>query len=146
VLEAFLIRMVTQIGIPERFRRIAAYFAGFLAVLALCAALWGAWTLFWRHHDAKVIEVSDAKRDAAIVPALDDAAQERAIDAVANLAAEKEREAVIAKAEASEAAKPVEQRAVIPPTTVALNCERLRRAYSAAELGKMARYREVCRS
>ena len=146
MLEAFLIRLVASLGIPERFRRIAAYVAGFLAVLALCAALWGAWTLFWRHHDAKVIETSDAARTAAIAPAIDDAAQQRAIDAVANVAAEQSREAAIAKAEASEAARPIEQRAVVPPTTVALNCERLRRAYSAAELGEMARYQEVCRS
>ncbi len=46
------------------------------------------------------------------------------------------REEEIAKAAASEQAKQPKQRATLPPTTIALNCQRLRQAYSSAELAE----------
>ncbi len=56
----------------------------------------------------------------------------------------RERELAIAQAEASESARPAEEQATLPSTTVALNCQRLRKAYSATELAKMAGYQEKC--
>lgn len=113
--------------------------------LGLAAALAGA-ALLWLHmHDTKVVQQSDAQRTVQALPALDTAAQDRAIDAVANITAANAREAAITTADATEAAKPPEDRATLPPTTLALNCARLRRAYSAAQLAKIPAYQEHCR-
>lgn len=55
-------------------------------------------------------------------------AEERSDDAMQGTIASKARETEIAKAAASEQAKPPQQRATLPPTMIALNCERLRQA------------------
>lgn len=114
---------------------------GTAAMLALIAA--GA---LWLHfHDAKVITTHEDARQAAATDATVKSAEERADDAVQGLIVEQARETAIAKAEASEAAKPIEQRAALPPTTIALNCARLLHAYSSTELAKMPAYQEHCR-
>lgn len=133
-----MIGLLLRLGIPERLHR-AAMWAG-LAVL--CIALIWLWLNF---HDAKVVEQHEDARQAAATDATVKSAEERADDAIQGLVVEQARETAIAKAEASEAAKPIEQRAVLPPTTIALNCARLLHAYSSAELAKMAAYQEHCK-
>lgn len=115
--------------------------AGMSAALVL-ALVWATWLQF---HDADVVERREVKREAAAAPAREIAADERIADAFANQRLRDERDAAIAKAAAAEAAKPIDQRATLPPTTVALNCARLLHAYSSAELAKMRAYQEMCR-
>ena len=105
----------------------------------------GAWTLWLHFHDAKVVDQHETARQAAASGATVRSAEQRADDAVQGLIVEQAREMAIAKAEASEAAKPIEQRAVLPPTSLALNCDRLLRAYISAELAKMSAYQEKCK-
>ncbi|KQM18370.1 hypothetical protein [Novosphingobium sp. Leaf2] len=115
-----------------------------LAAIALLALLWAAWAIWLHTHDAKVIDQHEAAINQAAAPASQVAAEDRAADALENAQLRSERDDAITKAEAVEAAKPVEQRAALPPTTVALNCARMRQAYSAAELVKVAAYKERC--
>jgi hypothetical protein len=56
-----------------------------------------------------------------------------------------QRQEAIAKEGESDAAKPPEARAVVPPTTIACRCAQLRRTYSSEQLGKMPAYQEKCR-
>lgn len=130
--------LLVRIGIPERLHRAVIW----VALAALCAVLVAWW---FARHDAKVIERHEVKREASASDARELSAEERAADAMEGLIVEQARERDIAKAAASEAAKPPEQRAALPPTSVALNCNRLLRSYSAAELAKMPAYQEKCR-
>lgn len=130
--------LLLRVGIPERLHRVVTW----IALAILCVALIAWW---FARHDAKVIERHEDKREAVASDARERSAEERADDAVQNILAEQEREKEIAQAAASEAAKPPEHRAALPPTSVALNCNRLLRSYSAAELAKMPAYQEKCR-
>lgn len=148
MIEAFFIRFAARL-VPERFQRGVAWILAGFALLALVAALvatvWGGARLWMRFHDAEVVEGHEEKRGAAASGAREISAEERAIDAVTNFQAEREREEAIAKAEATEAAKPPELRAVVPPTTIARRCAQLLRTYSSEQLAKMAAYQEKCR-
>lgn len=124
-------------ALPSWLKWLAVGIAGSIAIVTV--ALIGVHV-----HDASVIKASDDKRAAATIPATNRAAEDRAQDAINNAIQTQDDELAIAKAEASEAAKPPEERATIAPTTVALGCQRLRRAYSAAELAKMQVYQEKC--
>lgn len=62
MLEAFLIRAVAAVGVPERFRRIAGYIGMAFAVIAL---LWLAKTLY----DRSLIAEHDAKQESAVIKA-----------------------------------------------------------------------------
>lgn len=117
-----------------------------LAALVGVLLAWALWSLWLGNHDEAVIDRHEDKRNEAAAPASEKAATERADDALLNAELRAERDEAIAKAEALEAAKAPEARATIAPTTVALNCARLRQAYTAGELAKMAGYREACRS
>lgn len=52
------------------------------------------------------------------------------------------RETLIAKAAAYEAAQPPEANATLPPTTIVLNRQRPRTAYTAAQLATTPAYQE----
>lgn len=148
MIEAFFIRFAARL-VPERFQRVVAWIIAALAflliLLALAGTVWGGVKLWMHFHDAKVVERHEEKREAAAADAREISAEERAIDAVTNFQAEREREEAIAKAEATEAAKPPEARAVVPPTTIARRCAQLLRTYSSEQLAKMAAYQEKCR-
>ena len=62
MLEAFLIRMVASVGVPERFRRIAGYA---VAIVAFVALLWIGKALY----DRALIAEHDAKQEAAVLKA-----------------------------------------------------------------------------
>jgi len=62
MLEAFLIRAVAAVGVPERFRRIAGYVGLALACITL---LWLAKALY----DRSLIAVHDAKQETAVIKA-----------------------------------------------------------------------------
>ncbi|WP_159975911.1 MULTISPECIES: hypothetical protein [unclassified Novosphingobium] len=130
---AFVAPLLVRIGIPERLHRALAY-----VVLAVAAVLLVWWAV--RTYDARVIERYDDKREAAASGAREKSAEERAADAMTGLIVSQERETAIAKAEASEAAKPPEARATVAPQNRALNCARLKQA----GMTESAAYREVC--
>lgn len=132
-----LAMLLGRLDIAKPFRRAAI--CGALAAGAV-AVVW-VWLV---HRDAKVIERHEAEVKAAAAPALEKAAEERVTDAFENQRLRDQRDAAIAKAEAMEQAKAPEARSTLAPTAVALNCVRMRQAYSAAELAKMAAYRERC--
>jgi len=134
----FLIRAAAFLGVPARLQRLVGWA---LAVIVLVALLWGAKAAY----DASVIDHHQAKQEKKTVKALDVAAEQRATDAIVNAMAERDRENAIAAAEAAEAAKPPAERATLPPTTLALNCARFKRAYSPAELAKIPAYKELCK-
>lgn len=113
-----------------------------IGIAILAGVLFLGW--LWQ-HDRKVLQREQAKREAAASKALDQSAEERANDAVRGIIAEKDRETAIAEAEKKEAQKAPLERATLPPTTVALNCQRLRQAYSAEKLAKMPGYAEKCK-
>lgn len=105
--------------------------------------------LVWDHFDDKaaVKAVQQEARSEALEKTLtaeQDSAEQRSLDAVKNMMEQQARDAEIAKAAASEAAKPPEQRAKLPPSTVALACQRMRQNYRAAELAAMPAYKEKC--
>lgn len=125
---SILISLAARTGVPERFRKIAAWVAIVAAVLALIGASILAWNLWLGSHDETVIETENARVELNAAGGREKSAEERVVDALQNQIAKSEREAAIAKAEASEAAKEPAERAMLPPTTVALNCARLKRA------------------
>lgn len=132
--------IVTQFaawGLPEPLRRIAAWATVVVGVIAL---LWSAKAIY----DASVIEGHETDRTITSMEQHNASAEQRAIDAVVNIAAENARESAVATAEASEAAKPASERAKLPPTTKALNCARMRQAYTKGELGRMREFQENC--
>jgi hypothetical protein len=148
MIEAFFLRAASRL-VPERFQRFIAWmlagFALLVLVAALVAAVWAGTKLWLHFHDAKVVEQHEDARQAAATDATVKSAEKRSADAIQGLVVEQARETAIAKAEASEAARPIEQRAILPPTTIALNCARLLHAYSSTELAKMPAYQEHCR-
>ncbi|MFD2134572.1 hypothetical protein ACFSLT_03830 [Novosphingobium resinovorum] len=102
--------------------------------------------LWWlvHQHNARVIERHEEKRETAANHARERSAEERADDAVQNIIADHARETEIAKAAASEAVKGPKQRATLPPTSVALNCQRMRQAYPKSDLAKIPAYQKRC--
>lgn len=129
---SFLVAKFAAWGLPEPVRKLAAWATLVVVALAILATAKAA-------YDAAVIEDHEAERAVESMETHNVSAEQRAIDAVVNIAAENEREAAIARAEASEAA------AALPATTKALNCARMRQAYPSADLAKMPAYQENCR-
>ena len=84
MLEAFLIRILASVGIPERFRSIAGYIGMAFAVIAL---LW----LAKAFYDRSLIAEHDAKQDAAVIKA-DAIADDKAGQVSASQAARIEKE------------------------------------------------------
>lgn len=126
--------LLLRIGIPERLHRWATYAA--LAVLTIALVWW-----WFARHDAKVIERHEGKREATAAKAEVKSAEERVVEAFENQRLRDQREAAIAKAEASEAAKPAEARSTLSAQDRALNCQRLR----DAGLTGGAKFKELCR-
>lgn len=140
-----LITLAARIGIPEPARKLAAWLALALGAAALVAAAIWAWNTWLDGERTDAVRAEQVKQQAASADARGRSAEERADDAIQDMIASQARETEIAKAAASEQAKPPEQRATLPPTTIALNCQRLRQAYTAAALAKMQAYQEKCR-
>lgn len=111
-----------------------------LAAFAVMALLGVVWAIWLGNHDSAVIERHEDKREAAAAGATVKSAEERAVDALANQMARDQREAAIAVAEASEAAKAPEARATVAPQNRALNCARLKQAGLTGD----AAYRDKC--
>lgn len=133
-----LLPLLARIGIPDTLRKPVQYL-----VLALVAA-----GLVWAGiaaYNAAVIERHEERRAVDQIPAIEQSAQERAIDAVTNIMAEKEREAEIARVEREEAAKSPEARATLDPYSTAAACVVLRQQNPAAVLAKLDNYKEMCR-
>ena len=102
-------------------------------------------------------EPSTPTTSAAAVQALDQSAEERAYEAIRNVQLPPETAERIENTD-GDAAEPTPARlppphrkgqetkhGSLPPTTLALNCERLRRAYSAEELKKIPGFQEKCK-
>lgn len=134
----WLVAQLGPLGLPERLRKPLAWVAVSIVAALL---LWGAYEA-WK---ASVIEDHETERLTDAIKAYDGSAEQRAADTITNIIANKDRSEAIETAAASEAAKPVEQRAKLPPTTLAANCVRLRQAYTARELAKMSAFQEHCR-
>lgn len=99
-----------------------------VATIAAIALLVAVWAICLHFHDRAVITQHEDKREAAAAGATVKSAEERAVDALANQMSRDQREAAIAVAEASEAAKAPEARATVAPQNRALNCARLKQA------------------
>lgn len=50
-----LLALVARWGVPERFQRLAAGFAGVVAALLLLGALYGGWRLWLHRHDSAIV-------------------------------------------------------------------------------------------
>lgn len=122
---------------PDWARQLAATVAIFLAVCALAASGWAMlkWSIIGDYED---------KRATAALPEYDNAAEDRANDAIRSEMDKQARELDIAKAAASEAAKPPSERATVAPQTRAFNCAVMRQDYSERELAKMDAYQREC--
>lgn len=133
----FLVANLVPQFVPENLRKAAAWAIIAVAAVALLASGWAI---------LKSSIISDHEKDRAVkaIDARDKSAEDRADDAVRNILSEKDREARIAEAALKEAAKPETEHVKLPPTTVAANCERLEKAYSASELAKIPAYKELC--
>ena len=105
------------------------------------AAIFGGVILWDRIDDAQVVKEIEDKRALNSAKAGQQSAEDRSDAALRNIMSEQARETAIAKAEASEAAKPLEARSTLSAQDRALNCERLRQA----GLTSGPNYRELCR-
>ncbi|MED5545813.1 MAG: hypothetical protein VYD90_11230 [Pseudomonadota bacterium] len=136
--------MISALAIPAAFKGAAAWLKALpeWAWYAIGIVLIVAAFFTWNHFDNQAaIEDYERQIEARASDARERSAQDRAQDAVNNLIAEQEREAAIARAEASEAAKAPEQRAALSPQDLALNCARLKQA----KLTDSPAYKEFCR-
>jgi hypothetical protein len=109
-------------------------------ILALAVIVGG--VIWWdRWDDAQVVKGIEDKRAAASATAGIESAEDRADRVRVDLEAQRARELAIARAEASEAAKPPEARSTVSAQDRALNCERLRQA----GLTGGTKYKDLCR-
>ena len=131
---ALLIPIFIRWGFTQRLAKIAAWAVVVLTILAVLAVI-------KVNYDSNVIERHEDKREAAAAGATVKSAEERAVDALANQMARDQREAAIAVAEVSEAAKAPEARATVAPQSRALNCARIKQAGLTGD----AAYREACK-
>ena len=138
VIPAAILLKLASWGVPEGLRKPIAVLGAIALVLGL---LWGAKAIY----DASVIEDHENERAIESIEARDTSAEERAFDAIQGIIADKDRVEVVEEAAAVESAKPVEQRAKLPPTTRALNCKRMQQAFTAKELAKMPAYQRECK-
>ena len=110
--------------------RVAWAGTALVALCAVAALLWAAIAM----HDRNVISTNDAKIERKAVKATDQAASERASETITLNQSETEAHNVIA-------AQPDQP---IAPTSHALSCDRLRRAFSPEKLRKMPNYMATC--
>lgn len=103
-----------------------------------------AWALWLDAHDDRVIERHEQQRELVGSKAREKSAEEAAVDALRNQMERDKRDAAIAKAAASEEAKPPEERATTTPQALALMCAIAREDYTADELAEMPEYQEHC--
>lgn len=136
--------MIPAIAIPAAAKAAFAWLKSlpeWVWYLGACALVTVAF-FTWNHFDNQAaIDNYERQVEAKASDARERSAEDRAQDAVNNLIAEQERETAIARAEASEAAKPPEQRAGLSPQELALNCARLKQS----GLTGSAAYKELCR-
>lgn len=117
----------------------------------------GAGMLFFLNRDMpRPPEAAPLPSSAAPVQPLDQSAEERAYEAIRKVRVAPEASETPEKAEENLAAPKAlplapakrgnqeSMREALPATTLALNCERLRRAYSEDELRKISGFREKC--
>ncbi|HKT85806.1 MAG TPA: hypothetical protein VJQ77_06955 [Novosphingobium sp.] len=117
----------------------------------------GAALLFFLNRDMpKAPEAAPPPSSAAPVQPLDQTAEDRAYEAMRKVHVAPEASEVPEKAERNTAApvplplRPAKRsnrepgREALPATTLALNCERLRKAYSDEELKKIPGFKEKC--
>lgn len=116
--------------IPEPLRKAAVW----ATIIAIAIAL--TWT-GKAIYDRSVIRDHEQERAAKSIEARDKAAEERAADTIRDRMAENEREEAIRSAPNGNA--------TLAPSTQALNCERIRQAYTKEQLAKLAVYQERCR-
>lgn len=133
----FILPLVARLGVPERFRNAAAYV---LLAIAAIALIWAGWAIL----KASIIEDHEQEKVIESIKALDSAAEERANDAIRDLMTDQDRSEAIEEAAKKQEALPPEERATLPPTTVALNCKRIAQAYTKEQLEKLAVYQEKC--
>lgn len=124
-------------GVPERFRNAAAYALLAIAVIAL---IWAVKAIY----DRSVVEDHEQEKVIESIKALDSAAEERANDAIRDLMTDQDRSDAIEGAAKKQEALPPEERATLPPTTVALNCKRIAQAYTKEQLEKLVVYKDKC--
>lgn len=99
-------------------------------------------------YDASAVESELPPRTVGSLEAPDTTAEDRAYEAIREIVDEKAQTEVEVVEKAPETTAPHQQpkpSAAIPPTTLALNCKRLKEAYSASELETMTEYQEHCR-
>jgi cytoskeletal protein RodZ len=114
--------------------------------ILICAALVLFGFLVWNHFDnAAAIEQHDQAREAAGAAGRERSAEEAVSDAFENQRLRDRRDAEIAQAAATEAAKPPAARATTTPQGLALNCAIAREDYTPTELANMPEYQEHCR-
>lgn len=105
-----LIGLFAQWGLPEPLRKIAAWATAAVAIVLLLIGLKAA-------YDASVIREHESERAADTIEARDDAAGERADDAIRQAEEERKRNEAIDKAQGGQ----------LSPAAHALACERLRK-------------------
>ena len=130
-----------------------------VAAAGICLVLAGAATLFYISSlpAADAGDASEPPAAEATVQALDQSAEERAYEAMRKIpvVAETAGDGVDEEAPGRTAGAPSQPRLTkdlrrsadkghLPPTTLALNCERLRKAYSNDELQKIPGFKEKC--
>lgn len=133
-----LVPIFLRLGVVERVARVLAWIALAVGVALLMWALVAI-------YDRYVIDRHEAEREVAAAPAHSQSAAERLSDKLADTMADKARLEAIEKAADVEKAKPPEERAKLPPTTRALNCQLLRENYTPAELAKSDAYKINCK-
>lgn len=121
-----------------------------VAVLAVTIALaiWQ-WTSWVKETEAEARRARERERSLAAAEARNEAARAQAYEAVIRATirqqgvrpVEPEPEAKVQK-QVRKASEP--RRAPLPPTATALNCQRLRAAYTPDELAAMPTFRQAC--
>lgn len=123
------------------------------AVLAvtIAVAVWQ-WTSWVKETEAEARRARERERSLAAAQARDEAARAVAYEAVIR-ATIRQQEVKPAEGKAKAEPKPEKQvrkaaearRTPLPPTATALNCQRLRAAYTPDELATMPTFQQACR-
>lgn len=124
-------------GVPDAIKRPLAWATVIIATIAL---IWAGWAIL----KASIVEDHEQEKVIESIKALDSAAEERANDAIRDLMTDQDRSDAIEEAAKKQEALPPEERATLPPTTIALNCKRIAQAYTKEQLEKLAVYQEKC--
>lgn len=127
---SLVLPLIAKLGVPERFQRIAAWAALIIAAIALLASAKAI-------YDRSVIADHEKYKTVESIEARDKAAEERAADTIRNADAERQREEAIRTAPNAGA--------TVAPSTRALNCKRIEKAYTKEQLERITAYQERCR-